>query len=113
MKQILSPQGMQILEALSFTKTLYAFDFDGTLAKIVTVPSDAHLNQQTEKLLAKLNSIAPVAVISGRSRTDLKSRIPKNIRYTVGNHGLEGISLNQAKARQTKNMTAQWKKELQ
>jgi trehalose 6-phosphate phosphatase len=113
MKHFLSPQGMQILEALSFTKTLYAFDFDGTLAKIVSGPTEARLNVQTVRLISKLSELVPVAVISGRGRSDLKDRIPPEIPYAVGNHGLEGLNLSPSRAQKTKLIAAQWKKELQ
>lgn len=113
MKYFLNHQNRKLLEAMSYTKTLYAFDFDGTLAGIVTEPSAARLTQRTEKLLEKLASLAPVAVISGRSRNDLRHRIPRNIRYVVGNHGLEGIKVPQTKIQKAKAIVARWKKKIE
>lgn len=59
-----------ILESLSFTKTLYAFDFDGTLSRIVRVPSEATVSDVTNRLLIQLSELVPVAIISGRSIDD-------------------------------------------
>ena len=36
-----------------------------------------------------------VAVISGRSLPDLRPRLPTNITYMIGNHGLEGLPRNE------------------
>ncbi len=80
-----------ILESLSFTNTLYAFDFDGTLSKIVRKPADATVTDATDRLLKKLSSLVPVCVISGRSIADLKQRLKYRPKYLVGNHGLEGL----------------------
>ncbi len=87
---LFSKESLRVLESLSFTDTLYAFDFDGTLAKIVCVPTDARLSKVTEKLLRQLAARVPVAIVSGRSIQDLKSRMEFKPQYLVGNHGLEG-----------------------
>ncbi len=83
-----------IVESLSFTKTLYAFDFDGTLSKIVKVPSAATIGSMTNKLLKDLAALAPVAVVSGRSLSDLRARLLYQPRYMIGNHGLEGLGFS-------------------
>lgn len=80
-----------VLESLSFTETLYSFDFDGTLAKIVKDPAAARMSETTEELLSQLSKLVPVAVISGRSVDDLKSRISFRPQFLIGNHGLEGL----------------------
>ena len=38
---LLDPEPLKLLESFSFTRTLYAFDFDGTLSPIVADPSAA------------------------------------------------------------------------
>lgn len=81
--------GLVVLESLSFTDTLYAFDFDGTLAKIVRDPSAAKMSDTTRRLMAHLSKLVPVAIISGRSIHDLEQRIPFKPKYLIGNHGLE------------------------
>lgn len=66
-------------------------DFDGTLTPIVKRPREAELSPEMEgilKFLAKKKGFE-VAIISGRSLSDLKQKIKiRNIIY-VGNHGLE------------------------
>lgn len=70
---------------------LLLLDFDGTLTPIVKRPEEAELSPEMEgilKFLAKKKGFE-VAIISGRSLSDLKQKIKiRNIIY-VGNHGLE------------------------
>jgi alpha,alpha-trehalase len=66
-------------------------DFDGTLTPIADRPQDAKLSPEMEEILRSLakNRGFKVAIISGRSLSDLKAKIKiRNIIY-VGNHGLE------------------------
>jgi trehalose 6-phosphate phosphatase len=112
MKYFLTEKNRQLLEAFAFTKALYAFDFDGTLAKIVPNPDDAYMNQRTEKLLLELAKRAPVAVISGRGVQDLRKRIPKKIEILVGNHGLEGIQSKASSLKSAQEKVLEWKRRL-
>jgi trehalose 6-phosphate phosphatase len=98
---------MKILESLSFTETLYAFDFDGTLAPIVIQPSQAKMKERTEELLDELSKVVTTAVISGRSLSDLKCRTVPSIRYLIGNHGLEGVD-SQANFDGFKKQSQEW-----
>lgn len=91
MNEIFSETGKKVLESLTFTKTLYAFDFDGTLSAIVAKPESAQANPVTEALLTKLTKLVPVAILSGRSVRDLKSRLEAPVKHLIGNHGLEGL----------------------
>lgn len=91
MNQLFSKSSLQILESLSFTNTLYAFDYDGTLSPIVANPDQAEMPSETFELLSRLSSKVTTAVLSGRSLADLKPRIPANVKYLIGNHGLEGL----------------------
>ncbi len=97
-----------IIEKLSKTKTLYAFDFDGTLSKINKSITSATLPLNTSKLLATLLSYAPVAVISGRRVKDLKNRVRIPGIYLIGNHGLEGIPKWGSKKLRAKSITKKW-----
>jgi len=67
-------------------------DFDGTLAPIRPRPEDAHLNDSTRRVLARLarNPRARVWLISGRRLADvrLKTGVP-GVCY-IGLHGSEG-----------------------
>ena len=72
-------------------EVLLLLDFDGTLTPIVDRPEEARLFPEMEailKLLAKKREFK-VAIISGRSLSDLKERIKIRGIFYVGNHGLE------------------------
>ena len=69
---------------------LLAFDYDGTLAPIVTHPERARLRPATSRLLGDLTNLYPCIVISGRAQADVLERlrgIP--VHGVVGNHGIE------------------------
>lgn len=90
MKHILAPAQRELLAQLSWSNTLLGFDFDGTLAPIVTDPLRANLRPGTRRLLAELCGLYPCVVISGRSVEDLAPRLAGvPLRALVGNHGLE------------------------
>jgi trehalose 6-phosphate phosphatase len=91
MRHLLSAEGQVALRKLSRERTFFAFDFDGTLAPIVWRPDDARIAIGVRKRLARLAERVPVAVISGRRLDDLRSRLPVEIGYCIGNHGNEGI----------------------
>jgi len=112
MNPLFDTSSLRILESLSFTKTIYAFDFDGTLSKIVSVPSEATLSGTTAKLLKELSELAPVAIISGRSIEDLKHRLSFKPHYLIGNHGLEGLGNNRTSLNRAKLECQTWKSEL-
>ena len=89
-KPLSSPEGQEALRGLSLASALYAFDFDGTLAPIVSRPDAARLSSDVEQRLARLAQSELVAVVSGRSLDDLRLRIPGEVRHLIGNHGSEG-----------------------
>lgn len=90
MKNILAPENIDILARFAWSRVLVAFDFDGTLAAIVGNRSLAVLRPSTSKLLSRVCTLYPCAVISGRGRKDVSSRLGgANVKYIVGNHGLE------------------------
>jgi trehalose 6-phosphate phosphatase len=68
---------------------LLAFDFDGTLAPIVTRPSEARVPLPTLRRLRRLKQRLPLAVISGRTVADLERRLGFEPDHVVGNHGAE------------------------
>lgn len=88
---LFSPKGRGELRRLARSSTLYAFDFDGTLAPIVAEPSLARAAERVTRPLARLARLVPVAVVSGRAQRDLIERLPCEIAYLVGNHGNEGL----------------------
>jgi trehalose 6-phosphate phosphatase len=117
MKSLFSKSGLKILESLAFTKTLYAFDFDGTLSKIVRVPSQAGMSARTLGLITRLSKVAPTAIISGRSIADLKPRVGFRPNYVIGNHGLEGLERLDAQRGKSLERAAEvcvkWRRELE
>lgn len=78
----------QIREA---SHTMLMFDFDGTLTPIVDTPEMAMLHEQTRRLLKSLarNRNFTLAIISGRSITDLQCKVAVPGIIYAGNHGLE------------------------
>ncbi len=76
---------------------LLGLDFDGTLAPIVSHPSDASMPEETRSILKRLASRPDmtVAIVSGRALPDLAWRMDLNV-ILAANHGLEisGRGLN-------------------
>jgi len=70
---------------------LCAFDFDGTLAPIVKEPDRVAMPAPVLRRLIKLRDYAPVAIITGRSVTDVQRYLEFQPDFIVGNHGLEGV----------------------
>lgn len=83
--------GTQRFEEVVRPGALCAFDFDGTLAPIVTMPEKATLPVGMRHRLARLNGLTPTAVITGRSVADVRERLGFEPAFVVGNHGLEGV----------------------
>ena len=66
-------------------------DYDGTLSPIARTPAEAHMPDRAKELLLKLSKTpnCRIAIISGRSLSDISKRVGvKGIVY-VGNHGFE------------------------
>ncbi|HEX5064996.1 MAG TPA: trehalose-phosphatase [Myxococcota bacterium] len=90
MRNILARANRAVLEQFSWSNVLLAFDYDGTLAPIVSNPKRAPMRASTRELLKTLTRLYPVAVISGRARADAKRQIGEiPVQQVVGNHGLE------------------------
>ncbi|HLF23223.1 MAG TPA: trehalose-phosphatase [Burkholderiales bacterium] len=70
---------------------IVAFDFDGTLAPIVSRPSDARMRPSTRLLLKGVARLYPTVVLTGRARADVACRLRGiALAAIVGNHGFEG-----------------------
>ena len=90
MQYLLSNTARAMLTRLSRERTLYAFDFDGTLSPIVDHPSLAGMPVRTRSLLSRLAALRPCVVISGRARPDLLDRLAGvKVARAIGNHGAE------------------------
>jgi trehalose 6-phosphate phosphatase len=89
MKHVFSNAGLARFEALRGVPTLFAFDFDGTLAPIVASKSTAKLRPETEALLEELRRRAPVATITGRALRKIRSLIRVKLHGWAGDHGAD------------------------
>lgn len=90
MKNIFSDEGRAELARFARSNVYLAFDYDGTLAPIVSDPDMAHLGTTTRTLLEQLSSIYPCAIISGRARLDALERLGNVQKWAAtGNHGVD------------------------
>lgn len=69
--------------------SLFAFDLDGTLAPIVENYSAARVAEPVRATLERLDKLAIIAVITGRSRKDALAVLGFEPHLLVGNHGAE------------------------
>ncbi|MBH0176563.1 MAG: trehalose-phosphatase [Nitrospira sp.] len=86
---LFSDEGRQALRTVASRPILYAFDFDGTLAKISPDRSGVKLSPSTHEWLHELASRASCTIVSGRALSDLTPRVNGAVPYLIGNHGLE------------------------
>lgn len=89
MQHLFTPDGEAMLAATLRQRPLLAFDFDGTLAPIVARPDDARISRGVSDRLRALSRLLPVAIVTGRSVADLRSKLDFEPAYVVGNHGAE------------------------
>lgn len=90
MKDILARTNLAILAEFACSNVLVAFDYDGTLAPIVSTPARAQMRAATRQLLSRVAQRYPCIVISGRTRDDLTRRLSRVPLWSVfGNHGFE------------------------
>lgn len=70
---------------------LLCTDFDGTLVNFTGTPSETSLPLETEEILSKLagSDRLHLAVISGRSYSELAELVPLENATLAGNHGLK------------------------
>lgn len=73
------------------SRTLLAFDFDGTLTPIVDLPDAAALAPEVRATLESLSRQERyvTGIVSGRSLADIRSRVDVPGLFYAGNHGLE------------------------
>lgn len=110
MDYLLTETGRNHLGALLKGRSLYAFDFDGTLAKIVRNPHAARLARPIRVRLEELAKRAHTAIISGRSVEDLRSRVGTAVPHLIGNHGSEGPHTRQEDMQQVREISSGWLK---
>jgi trehalose 6-phosphate phosphatase len=89
-KNVLARAQASVIAPFAWSRTLLAFDFDGTLAPIVSRPAAARMRASTRRLLTRLASLYPCVIISGRALSDVAARVKGlGLHSVVGNHGLE------------------------
>lgn len=113
MKYLSKNRAPQVLGPLCTGPTLFVFDFDGTLAPIVTHHARAMMPRSTRVLFERLASRATTAVISGRSVTDLRTRLKVWPDYLIGSHGLEGLPGNSKFLRSAQRLCTAWRQQLE
>lgn len=89
MTYLFSDEGRPALRALMNRPILYAFDFDGTLARISPDRDTVTLSQSIYEGLSELAHRIPCAIVSGRALSDLAQRVDGVVPHLIGNHGLE------------------------
>jgi trehalose 6-phosphate phosphatase len=89
MPHLFSASGEHALATVMRARPLLAFDFDGTLAPIVSRPETARVPHPISRRLASLTPLLPVAVVTGRSVEDVRPRLDFEPHFIVGNHGAE------------------------
>jgi trehalose 6-phosphate phosphatase len=90
LKYLLSKGNVDVLARFAWSKGVLAFDYDGTLAPIVTDRAGALMAARTRALLDRTCRVYPCAVISGRSSReiwDFLGDVP--VKHVMGNHGME------------------------
>lgn len=112
MKYLFSAAGRAALHAFVTQATLFAFDLDGTLAPIVDDPADITIPDKVRHALIQLDGMAPVAVITGRSRADALAHLGFTPRFLVGNHGAEGLPGQEGQDWRFLDQVAVWDQQL-
>jgi trehalose 6-phosphate phosphatase len=105
-------------ELASRKNILLLLDFDGTLAPLEASPGLARLPAATKSLIKALRSRpgVKVAVVSGRSVSNIRSHVGLRSIYYAGNHGLEiegpGLSFRHPRAASLKPALEELSKDL-
>lgn len=79
----------QIAPVLAGRHTAIFIDFDDTLSDIVDDPADAALVTGAAETLHALSLVCPVAIISGRALSDVRTRVGVAGLWYAGSHGLD------------------------
>lgn len=110
---LLSEEGRQALRTVASRPILYAFDFDGTLAKISPDRGGVKLSPSTHEWLHELASRASCTIVSGRALSDLTPRVNGAVPYLIGNHGLESPLTPAATLNSAEQVCLGWMKQVE
>lgn len=108
---LLSDEGREALKRVVGRSMLYAFDFDGTLAKLSPQRGSVKLSPTSHEWLRELARRVPCAVVSGRSLDDLAPRLNGAVPYLIGNHGMESPLTPPAVLRERERICEGWVKQ--
>lgn len=86
---LLGSKGEEALATAMRLRPLVAFDFDGTLAPIVSRRDAVRVSVVLARRLEMLSRVLPVAVITGRSVAEVAPRLGFKPLFLIGNHGAE------------------------
>lgn len=90
MTYLFSRANRDLLEMFAWSNVLLAFDYDGTLAPMVSIPARAAMRPSTRRWLTRVSQRYPCVAISGRAQADVLSRLGGvEMCRVVGNHGAE------------------------
>ncbi|HEX7686295.1 MAG TPA: trehalose-phosphatase [Burkholderiaceae bacterium] len=103
---LLAPEGLAELARIARAATLYAFDFDGTLAPIGPSRQNVRIERAVSTLLHELARRAPVAIVTGRRVEDVRRRLGFVPVAIVGNHGAEDPARPRATTRWTRALSS-------
>lgn len=110
---IFSNEGLVALAQYIDLETLFAFDIDGTLAPIVDDFTAARITNPVKTTLARLATLANVAVITGRSRQDALEILGFEPHLLIGNHGAEWPEGSDIMKDEFIRQSTEWQEQLQ
>ncbi len=91
MKYLFDEEGLKTLERFCGANTLFAFDFDGTLARLSADYMQRRMSRRAQAAFATLNERAATAIITGRSVAHVTPLLGLEPDFVIGNHGAEGL----------------------
>ena len=109
---LFSDQGKTQIDRIIRPGVLCAFDFDGTLSPF-TGYENASLPETIHEKLVHLQSMAPVAILTGRALPDIRTRLAFRPDYLVANHGQEGVPGNERESEKYRRTVDCWAQALQ
>lgn len=110
---LLHPKGHADLARFARPDTLFGFDLDGTLAPIAVRARDVRLDPALCTALKRLDQLASVCVLTGRSRTDALAILSLDLRLVIGNHGCEWPPEIRPRNRQFIEISSAWRDRLE
>ena len=113
MRRLFDEDGLKRLDDIVQPGMLCVFDFDGTLSPIVPQPDSAALPPEVRERLLMLATLAPVAILTGRSLADIRKRLGFEPHYVIGNHGLEGMPGWEGRSKSYALACAAWRSALE